>query len=120
MSSKVFVKNILPWFEDFSRVGEVERGRVELTAVVSPAFPLRPSSNRTGGFPAPLGIMSSPHRLLLPCGRAAMPGLPSSRWFCLRALSPFTPESPAPAFGQGLGAGAGFTSSGRLATLFYV
>jgi len=49
-----------------------------------------------------------------------MPGLPSSRWFCLRALSPLTPESPAPAFGQGFRADAGFTFSGRLATLSYV
>jgi hypothetical protein len=34
-----------------SRAGEVEGGGFELTAVVSPALPLRPSSNRTDGFP---------------------------------------------------------------------
>jgi hypothetical protein len=49
-----------------------------------------------------------------------MPGLPSSRWFCLRALSPFTPESPTLAFGQGFRADAGFASPERLATLIFV
>jgi hypothetical protein len=46
-----------------------------------------------------------------------MLGLPSSRWFFRRALSPFTPESPAPASSRDLGADAGFTYPERLATL---
>src|SRR5208283_2002237 len=44
----------------FSRVGEVEGGGFERTAVVSPALPLRPSSNRTDGFP----IFGSPNSFI--------------------------------------------------------
>jgi hypothetical protein len=47
-------------------------------------------------------------------------GLPSSGWFFLRALSPFTPKSPLGALGRGFQSGAGFTIFGRLATLSFV
>jgi hypothetical protein len=43
-------------------------------------------------------------------------GLPSSRWFCPRALSPSTPGSPAGACDRGYPADAGFITFGRLAT----
>jgi len=45
-------------------------------------------------------------------------GLPSSRWFFPRALSPLTPESPIGACDRGFPTDAGFTQSGGLATLF--
>jgi len=44
------------------------------------------------------------------------PGLPSSRWFCPRALSPLTPGSPAGAFDRGYPTDTGFITFGRLAT----
>src|SRR5208283_2877100 len=74
------------------RVGEVEGGGFEPTAVVSPALPLRPSSNRTDGFP----IFGSPSPVRFsPLGREPKPGLmriTSWRRISLRSHRP--PSSP--------------------------
>src|SRR5208283_1051240 len=77
------------------RVGEVEGGGFEPTAVVSPALPLRPSSNRTDGFP----IFGSPSPVrFTPLGREPKSGLmmiSSWRLISLRSHRPpslLTPE----------------------------